>query len=578
MEQTQTLSTEQLLIHAIPILESYDKVLIGSVERDAIMSGQTDIFFQLGLTNPELMAAGQKEFLGLFSSMKNDMRNLIGEYIKDGALNNPVVARRLAGKYMKQFKSVCGRYYNEMFLSGAKAVGNPYYRDLGQTRKDFAFLAKARRVESRFFKRLLGDIGNPSHVPRHPYLRRATYYGESGRAQYLNGMVGGAGKQVNIKWMLNMYGTPLTEHCDVCPVLARGVYIWENLPTVPRGGDTPCMYRCYCGLQIKPAKGAPRITVPGRGTQEGQYSPNRYGKLYDAEGNLVMGTPLGEIETMYAEMYKARQMIQIKSGAERREWIMRRQSINRDLIDFIKTKGYRTVPTVSVRALIETAKSAQAKGGLLTTFGKLGIGDEVVFVRANYSGVGILEIRNNRLVFVGSDGQTLMVDDATDVLFVFERKWKPSGTLEEAKKWAKNSTYQEDLWHGTGVSSATAITKGGFRITEKSSGLIGTGVYLTRDLAYAKAYSKWRGGTRGAELQIKINVKNTLTDIDLFSKIQKKWSKKLGIDFMDAPEIMAKVTAELKRMGYDSVHIEMGGKIDEWCIFDPKHVMIVTRQ
>lgn len=421
MEKFQTISVEELLIHAIPILEKYDKVLIGSVERDAIMSGQSDIFFQLGLTDPKLMAAGQKEFLNLFSGMKNDMRNLVGDFIRDGALNNADVARKLTSSYMKRFKSICGDYYNKMFLSGAKAVGNPYYRDLGQTRKDFAFLAKARRVEQRFFRKLLGDIGNPNHIPRHPYLTRGAYYGESGRAQFLNGMVGGAGKKVNVRWVMNMYGTPLTEHCDVCPVLAKGLYSWKTLPTIPRGGDTPCLFRCYCGLQIIPPKGPPRVTVPGRSTQEGQYAPNRYGTLYDANGEPILGTALANIERMYAEMYKARQMIQIKTGATRREWIMKRQAINRNLIDYIKARGYRTVPSVSVRALIETAKSAQAKGGSLTVFEKLGIGDELVFVRANYSAVGILEVRGNRLVFVGSDGQVLAVDDATDILFVTKK-------------------------------------------------------------------------------------------------------------------------------------------------------------
>ncbi len=434
----QQLTTLEILTNAIPLLEKYDKALIGSVNRDAIMAGQTDIFFQLGLTNPELMASGQKAFTSLFANMKSDMRELVNGFLKTGLNNTKAI-----GSYnttLRKAKGIFNKYYKDMFMTGTNAMGNPYYRDLGMTRKDGAFLNKAIRAEMTHMRRFLRDIMNPAHVPRHPYTKRAGYYGESSRAQFLNGMVAGAGKNLDIRWQLNMYGSPLTDHCDYCPAYARRLWTWKTLPTVPRGGDTPCLFRCYCGLQFIPKKGAPRITVPGRPVAEGMMRMSgRFAHVYDAQGQMVGGSFQRQIEELYARMYKARQMIDITTGTTQRSWITLRRSLNSEVIKMMKNRGYRITPTVSVRALTETIKSAQALGGTLRSLTELGIGDEIVFVRGNYSGIGIVSVKKNQIVYQGADGREFVIDDASDLAFVMKRQFIPAKNASEAVEWAQEN-------------------------------------------------------------------------------------------------------------------------------------------
>jgi len=50
---------------------------------------------------------------------------------------------------------------------------------------------------------------------------------------------------MDIYWVL---GTPMTEHCDVCPIYAKRKWTWETLPTTPGAGDTPCIVSGRIGI------------------------------------------------------------------------------------------------------------------------------------------------------------------------------------------------------------------------------------------------------------------------------------------------------------------------------------------
>jgi len=580
--------TDEQLISLLDVLEEGDKSFTQASYRDVIMTAHTDMLFELGIRNVAAMEAGWKAFGNLQTKFHGEILSVYGKF-QAGTLSTAAATTK--------FQNLLRTYGKDAFMAGTEMVGNSYYKTVGMTKKDAAFINKYARTETRHWRKFLRDIKDPKHLPTHkiprdasgrllkgyrrqvhPYRQRVGYYADSLRGMGFNGMVAGAGTLLNIFWVLDKLVGRRTDHCDDCVRIAAGnPYSWQTLPTTPKAGDTECKYRCYCGLEFQQRKGrGKQFDIPGSGSAQGLQAPNRWARIFDRFGRPISGAPLQDIEDIYQQMNKARQMIEITKAQEKLGWIRTRQQLNNALIN--QYPQYRKIPLVSVKDLTKAVTAAQpARGDLLKSLANVASGTEVTFLRGNYFANGKLFLERGQWVFKDATGVRLAANLETDIVFSLQPKWRPSGTLTQAQRWAKNSTYQGDLWHGTGISSATAITKGGFRITEKSSGLIGTGVYLTRDLAYAKAYSKWRGGVGGAELQLKINVRNTLTDIDLFSKIQKKWAKKLRIDFMDAPEIMIKVTEELVAMGYDSVHIGLGGAIDEWCIFNPNNVMVVTK-
>ena len=80
-----------------------------------------------------------------------------------------------------------------------------------------------------------------------------------------------------------------------------------------------------------------------------------------------------------------------------------------------------------------------------------------------------------------------------------EVKWKPSGTLKEAKKFASESKFKQTFYHGTRDDNYKKIMEGGFKGSHQ--GALGPGIYLTEDKNIAKQYG-WK------VLKNKINVKD----------------------------------------------------------------------
>jgi len=241
--------TYENLKKAVPVLQEIEKAfLLNPLETniDPLMSGQTEIFMNLGLENPKLMAQGFTEYRNIMARFQTDMGNIVSRF-QSGTMSY--------SEAVKSWRTLTKDRYIDMFKAGTKAVGNPYYTDadIGLTRKDLSFINKARRAEAKFFQRFLRDIKDPLHgapkgtlgrrIKAHDYMNRGGYYAKSAKAQMFNGMVAGAGQNLIIHWKL---GTPQGDHCDVCPIYANRQWTWKTLPTVPRAGDTPCLFNCYC--------------------------------------------------------------------------------------------------------------------------------------------------------------------------------------------------------------------------------------------------------------------------------------------------------------------------------------------
>jgi len=354
------LIASELLKSAVPELMEADKALTQVSYRDLVTTAQTNTFFLLGMRDKEMMQAGFAAYRKAMQAFENEVFD--------------IYSRFRAGTYNKlqavnAFKEVCGRRYTEMFAAGTQAIGvdpgktgvkigfgaNPYYRDIGLTRKDKAFLNHMRREELRYWRNFLNDIDDPNHIPRHPYDKRAMYYAKSGRSAFMNGMVAGAGTELEVHWILGG-GKP----CHDCIDLASRKWTWKELPTTPRAGGTRCLMNCHCHLEFREPSKAVHVETPGSGTVEALMAAGRYARVLGRKGEDITGPLRTELEAMYARMYKARQMMELSDDTM--YWMRQRKALNKMIIDRMEAGGFTVKPTVSVKDLVAMAKKAADEG------------------------------------------------------------------------------------------------------------------------------------------------------------------------------------------------------------------------
>lgn len=402
----------------IAVLMESDKAFTGEHARDFIRDSQTNYFFQLGFENKEMMVAAQAAKAQIVASFRTDMLDMMTRF-RSGALNYTQV--------VKQFRASAIDHCKGVFREGARAMGNQFYDELALTRKDLAFINKYVRRETLFFKKFLHDMSvDPTgrFHRRWPYDKRAGTYADSLNSQYMNGMVAGAGTRVRIEWRL---GAPQTDHCDVCPSYANVMYTWQTLPTVPRGGDTPCLFRCHCYLVFhepgktkgfSPVKGRPGATATGALSYAG-----RFAAVYDSMGKEMIGGLVDEVEAFYGQMYKARQMMAVTKGTAKMDWIRFRRDVNQTLIDRLGTT-YRAVPMVAVKDLLKTIIDAQEKalavGGRLVpdpAWNTLLAETEVMLIRADFASPGKLFLRRGEMWFKNGSGLELRLSLDTDIVY-----------------------------------------------------------------------------------------------------------------------------------------------------------------
>jgi len=394
-------------------IEESDKAISGAAARDKIMWSQTGIFMDMGMANKKVMQQGLALYQQTMSNMRVDVMNLVTRF-QGGTMD--------MGEAISAFKNISGRHYQTLFKAGAMAMGNPYYADpaIGLTKKDLAFISSARRFEGKFFKKFLLDMSNPNFRPVHSFAQRAGYYADSGKAQFYNGMVNGAGENVVIHWVL---GT-VEEHCGDCPVLATKTYTWQTLPTTPGAGDTECLFNCACHLEIEKREsgkgmqggggGAPK--APGSSSPAATEAPGRWSKVtvggVDMEGMLAR-----EFDDMFAQMNKARQMVHLETGEERKLWIAARRDINDAIIRRAQQGGYRATPTVSVIDLLKVVDGAVSKGMTqLLTVDTVVHNQQIAFIRGDVLMLGKIVIKNNMVFIDTSDGNQFRYAGKSDIL------------------------------------------------------------------------------------------------------------------------------------------------------------------
>lgn len=593
----QALTDEQLIL-LLDVLEEGDKSFTQASYRDLIMTAHTDMLFELGIRDVVTMEAGWKAFGSLQTNFHGKILSIYGKF-QAGTLSTAAATT--------QFNNLLKTYGKDAFMAGTEMVGNSYYKEVGMTAKDKAFISKYARTETRHWRKFLNDVKDPKHLPTnkiprdasgrllkgyrrqvHPYTQRVGYYADSLRGMGFNGMVAGAGTLLNIFWVLDKLVGRRTDHCDDCVRISAGnPYSWQTLPTTPRAGDTECKYRCYCGLEFQQRKGRGKeFDIPGSGSVQGLQAPNRWARIFDRFGRPIGGAPLQDIEDIYQRMYKARQMIEITKAQEKLSWIRIRQQLNNALIN--QYPQYRKIPLVSVKDLTKAVTAARpARGDLLKSLANISSGTEVTFLRGNYFANGKLFLERGQWVFKDATGVRLAANLETDIIFATQSNWRPSAALESATKWSRKSAIPETVYHGTSASSAQSLkTKGfDFGLIGKhtgNNGMFGEGYYFTTDKSYAQHYMH----DAGELLKLKLNVTKPLRGrggmvVDKYTEQAKKFfMKKTGKHWTDKSisgyDIGRKTMELIKADGYDSIWIDLGAGMDEIVIFDYKNIMVVT--
>jgi len=184
--------------------------------------------------------------------------------------------------------------------------------------------------------------------------------------------------------------------------------------------------------------------LAGSATSGAIQAAGRYSQVYDTAGQPIGGELQRQVEQWSAQMNRARQMMSITRGKDRMFWIRQRKEFNRLIIDRCRAGQYRSVPTVSVSALTKTIRSVYAKGGsLVDDFTRLAVGDEVWFVRSDYSSFGVVGMRDGRLVFKSPTGVVLDYVGETDIVFLTKRKFVSARSISKARKWAEENVARD---------------------------------------------------------------------------------------------------------------------------------------
>lgn len=155
-------------------------------------------------------------------------------------------------------------------------------------------------------------------------------------------------------------------------------------------------------------------------------------------------------------------------------------------------------------------------------------------------------------------------------------KWKPTMTEKEVAVWAKDSSFKENIFHGTTADAVEAIKKEGFKYetigNRTDAGILGKGFYFADDVTVANSYA-----TYSDSLTIRINVKNPLSDEKIFSSLRKEVKESVKIKLGRTPtlsEFSKELADEVQRQGYDAIIYGDGAQV---AVFDSKNIAVVIK-
>lgn len=201
--------------------------------------------YDMPLANLGLESGAVRRILNNF---KGDVKALLMEAVDAFEAHPNGDIGVMADQWAVMFnENIASYYYRQMFSLGFTGKAND------ELPKELdAFITKAAAEETAYFrdavKRILERLRDDKDASIDMIV---TSYTDSLEAQFYNGYVAALPPDARIiDWQLDP--DKAVDHCPDClDIASAGPYSRKTLPTVPRAGDTQCMWRCKCKLVIK---------------------------------------------------------------------------------------------------------------------------------------------------------------------------------------------------------------------------------------------------------------------------------------------------------------------------------------
>lgn len=301
--------------------------------------------------------------------------------------------------------------YSKAFQAGALKMGNSSYRDIKNLNaSDRRLIRRMVSKEMGFLKRYLNQDAVRKLAGKHfRGVGREQGFVNSLDAQFFRGMLAGAGDNQIFFWEL---GGAVVMHCPDCIILnVDSPYLKQNLPTVPRAGETQCHSYCKCVLRAEGLQAEYGTPFQGSGLpMDAQCG------VWDAEGAPVSGSVQKLFDDLYRQLNLARGKIAATTGDMQKKWVAARIQVNQDIINLSKSYKVRVVPRWSVNDLTTNIRTLTGKGlSHIDNLNKLASGMEIYIVNGGSMQIATVEMQDGVLGF-NIMGRWIKADSADDFL------------------------------------------------------------------------------------------------------------------------------------------------------------------
>jgi len=308
------------------------------------LTGELQGYFNMGGFDLLSFKQSGRLFAKTYSEYKEGLQKILEKFranIKDGLSLSS--AKRIA---LDDFRDVCFKSYSSAYRAGMLRVGNPA-DEIGAGGRKIA--GAAAGVESGFFGGRLADAINPEMDSI-----IVGGYSDSLKSQYFNGMVAGADNNQKFIWKLGS----VERHCADCmDIAAASPFTKLDLPTVPRAGDTECLWNCNCTLELLGGIAA----QVGAGLRPGEQ--NLSVSVTSLAGAKVPLSTVRLFDDLYNEVNRARVAFEFAvDAAEKKAIIARKTVIAQNIIDLADSLSVRVVPTWSLGDIKAITAALRTKG------------------------------------------------------------------------------------------------------------------------------------------------------------------------------------------------------------------------
>lgn len=310
---------------------------------------------------------------------RKGLQEIISNYMSDVTVD-PEGALRTA---KEAFEALCLSTYRDSYRAGVMRAGNPKGIEYVLTEAEEDAIKKIVESETDFFVR---RITNMTEAQKKLVSER---FAMSSKALFFNGLVAGSAPSQQFKWEL---GSVATRHCEDCVELAaNSPYTKETLPTVPRAGDTRCLFRCHCSLV--PLGGAGVDSGIAEPVGEDRYTVSVSSNIEGVERTIVVGPAREELSNLYERLNRVRAELEFATDENLRKFLIKQKTnITKDIINRADALGLRVVPLWGLKDIKTLTATFKAKGyKLVDSIGELATGMEVYFVSGTLLRVGTVE-------------------------------------------------------------------------------------------------------------------------------------------------------------------------------------------